>query len=110
MATICTGLFGQRKVAAYGGVEIEGGVFFDGNIKQLWIQVVEALIGLLWSGVGSFIIIALIDCVPGMEVLATDKQIAAGLDTNETEETLHECVHPSEQDYMPIDGSSLGLE
>jgi ammonia channel protein AmtB len=73
LATICTGLFAQKKVAAYGGVEIEGGVFFDGNIKQLGIQLAEASIGLLWSGIGSFAIIALIDCVPGLEVLAIDK-------------------------------------
>jgi ammonia channel protein AmtB len=72
-ATIMTGLFAQKEVAAYGGVEIVGGVFFDGNVRQLWIQIVEALIGFTWSFVGSFAIIALIDCIPGFEVLATDK-------------------------------------
>lgn len=73
LATICTGLFAKREVAAYGGLEIPGGVFFDGNISQLWIQIVEALIGFSWSFIGSYTIIALIDCVPGLEVLATDK-------------------------------------
>lgn len=72
-ATICTGLFAQKEVAAYGEVDIVGGVFFDGNIRQLGVQIAEALIGLVWAGVGSFVIIALIDCVPGFEVLATDK-------------------------------------
>lgn len=72
-ATICTGLFAQKKVAAYGEVDIVGGVFFDGNVKQLGIQIAEATIGFIWAGAGSFIIIALIDCVPGLEVLATDK-------------------------------------
>lgn len=109
-ATICTGLFAQKKVAAYGEVDIVGGVFFDGNVKQLGIQIAEATIGFIWAGAGSFIIIALIDCVPGLEVLATDKHIAAGLDTHETEETLCEYQHPDEDDYCPLDGGSLELE
>ncbi|KAI9872327.1 MAG: hypothetical protein M1823_008204, partial [Watsoniomyces obsoletus] len=73
MGTIGTGLFAQKAVAAYGGVEVDGGVFFDGNIRQLGIQIVEALVGFTWSFVGSFILIALVDCIPGFEVLAEDK-------------------------------------
>lgn len=72
-ATIFTGLFAQKEVAAYGGVDIVGGVFFDGNVRQLAIQIVEVLVGFTWSFVGSFAIIALIDCVPGLEVLAIDE-------------------------------------
>jgi Amt family ammonium transporter len=78
LGTICTGLFAQKAVAAYGGVEVDGGVFFDGNIRQLGLQVVEALIGFTWSFVGSFAIIALIDCIPGLEVLAEDKYVVLG--------------------------------
>lgn len=72
-ATIMTGLFAQKTVAAYGGMDVPGGVFFDGNIRQLWVQVVEVIIGFSWSFFGSYAIIALIDCVPGMEVLALDE-------------------------------------
>lgn len=68
-----TGIFAQKKVAAYGGVEVDGGVVFDGNIRQLWVQIVEAVIGFAWAFIGSYVIIALIDCVPGLEVLATDE-------------------------------------
>ena len=73
LGTIGTGLFAQKAVAAYGGVDVEGGVFFDGNIRQLGVQVLEAVIGFTWSFVGSFVLIAIIDCVPGLEVLAMDK-------------------------------------
>lgn len=72
-ATICTGLFARKGNAAYGGVEVAGGVFFDGNVRQLWVQIVEVLIGFTWSFVGSFVIVALIDCVPGLEVLAPNE-------------------------------------
>lgn len=74
VGTIATGLFAKKEVAAYDGVtDIVGGVFFDGNVKQLGIQLLEALIGLTWSFAGSYLIIFLIDCVPGLEVLAEDK-------------------------------------
>ncbi|KAK3324014.1 ammonium transporter AmtB-like domain-containing protein [Cercophora scortea] len=110
-ATICTGLFAQKEVAAYGGVDVPGGVFFDGNIRQLWVQIVEALIGFTWSFVGSYIIIALIDCVPGLEVLAIDKHISEGLDFNETEESLAGLDYPDELDYTPMTNKgSIALE
>jgi ammonia channel protein AmtB len=74
VGTIATGLFAQKEVAAYDGVtEIAGGVFFDGNVRQLWVQIVEALVGFTWSFVGSYLIAALIDCVPGFEFLAEDE-------------------------------------
>lgn len=74
LATIATGLFAKKEVAGYdGATEITGGVVFDGNVRQLGVQIVEALIGFLWSFVFSYITYALIDCVPGLEVLAEDK-------------------------------------
>jgi len=74
LGTIATGLFASKEVAGYdGSLEIAGGVFFDGNVKQVGIQIVEALIGFVWSFVGSYALIALIDCIPGLEVLASDK-------------------------------------
>lgn len=73
VATIMTGLFARKENAAYGGVEVEGGVFFDGHVAQLWIQIVEATVGFTWAFVGSYVIMVLIDSVPGLEVLATDK-------------------------------------
>ena len=74
LATICTGLFARKEVAAYDGVtDIAGGVIFDGNMRQLGVQLVEAVVGFTWSLVGSYILIAIVDCVPGLEVLATDE-------------------------------------
>ncbi|KAI1853983.1 hypothetical protein JX266_001124 [Neoarthrinium moseri] len=109
LATVATGLFAQKEVAAYGGVVVDGGVFFDGNIRQLWVQVVEVLVGFTWSFIGSFMIVALIDCIPGLEVLATDKEIMAGLDTFQTEESLCDIVFPDEEDYCPLSGGNIEL-
>jgi ammonia channel protein AmtB len=74
LGTIATGLFGRKSVAGYDGVtEIAGGVIFDGNGRQLGVQLLEACVGFLWSFVGSFILYALVDCIPGFEVLAKDE-------------------------------------
>ncbi|CAJ2499756.1 Uu.00g026090.m01.CDS01 [Anthostomella pinea] len=108
-ATICTGLFAQKEVAAYGGVEVAGGVLFDGNVRQLWAQIVEVLVGFMWSFIGSFMIIAVVDCVPGFEVLAVDDEINSGLDMTQTEETLCEGPHPDEEDYFPTSKGIIEL-
>ena len=80
VGTIATGLFARKEVAAYdGATEIDGGVFFDGNVRQVYVQIVEALIGFAWSFIGSYLIAALIDCVPGLEFLATDEYVDQSL-------------------------------
>lgn len=74
VGTLATGLFARKEVALYDGATvIDGGVFFDGNVRQLGIQLLEAVIGFTWSFVGSYVLFALIDCVPGLEVLAKDE-------------------------------------
>jgi len=109
MGTIATGLFARKEVAAYDGVTvIDGGVFFDGNVKQLGIQLVEALIGITWSFVGSYIIFALIDCIPGLEVLSVDQDIIDGMDASQMAETL--CEAQYEEEYHPLANGAIGLE
>lgn len=74
LATLLTGIFGQRTYAAFDGVtDIAGGVLHDGHYGQLAIQLLEGSIGAIWSFGASFVIIALIDCIPGFEVLCTDE-------------------------------------
>ncbi|EXJ55648.1 hypothetical protein A1O7_08577 [Cladophialophora yegresii CBS 114405] len=110
LGTICTGLFAQKAVAAYGGVEVDGGVFFDGNIRQLGVQIVEALIGFTWSFAGSFVIIALIDCIPGLEVLAEDKEVTMGMDASQMDESLYEAQWAGEEDYKPLANGNIVLD
>ncbi|KAH8776022.1 putative ammonium transporter [Hyaloscypha sp. PMI_1271] len=108
LATISTGLFARKEVAAYDGATvIDGGVFFDGNVKQVGIQLLEAIIGITWSFAGSYIIFALIDCIPGLEVLAKDDDIVSGMDVAEMEESFHEY---HEGDYHPFKNGSILLE
>ncbi|KAL2868919.1 Rh-like protein/ammonium transporter [Aspergillus lucknowensis] len=103
LGTLATGLFAQREVAAYDGVTIiAGGCIFDGNWRQLGVQLVEALIGFTWSFVGSYALYALVDCVPGLEVLAIDEDVIAGMDASQMDESLHEAQWADEEDYHPF--------
>lgn len=100
LATIATGCFARKEVAGYDGVtEIPGGVFFDGNVRQLGVQVVEALVGFLWSFIGSYVLYAVIDCIPYLEVLAEDKEIIVGLDAAQMDE---ETLWTETQKYHPF--------
>jgi len=81
IATIITGLLVQKKVAAYGGMDVSGGVFFDGNIRKLWVQLVDVVIGFSWSFFESYAIVAFIDCVPGLEVLRTGISMRVSIST-----------------------------
>ncbi|KAK5126906.1 hypothetical protein LTR85_008264 [Meristemomyces frigidus] len=110
VGTIATGLFARKEVAAYDGVSsIAGGVIFDGNVRQLGIQLLEALIGFTWSFVGSYALFALVDCIPGLEVLATDKDIIAGMDASQMDESLYEAQWEDECDYHPF-GKSVQID
>ncbi|KAJ5118453.1 hypothetical protein N7526_010090 [Penicillium atrosanguineum] len=74
VGTIATGLFASRQVAAFDGTtEIIGGVFIDGNIRQIFIQIFEAIVGFAWTFGVSYLIFAGLDCIPGLEVLAIDE-------------------------------------
>lgn len=74
IATLLTGVFGSKQAAGFDGVtDIIGGVLHDGNWNQLLIQGLEGLIGAVWSFCASYFFIALIDCIPGLEVLCTDE-------------------------------------
>ncbi|RDW87326.1 ammonium transporter-4 [Coleophoma crateriformis] len=103
VGTIATGLFARKDVAYYDGfTEIEGGVFFDGNVKQVGIQILEAVVGFTWSFVASYVIVALIDCVPGLEVLAVNDDVMSGMDEAQMEESLAETKWESEEEYHPL--------
>ncbi|UDD58863.1 hypothetical protein AFCA_006286 [Aspergillus flavus] len=108
LGTIVTGLFARREVAAYdGSTIIKGGVVFDGNWGQLWIQIVEAVIGFVWSFGGSYVLYALVDCVPGFEVLGTDEDVIAGMDASQMGESLYAAQWEGEEDYHPFEGVRL---
>lgn len=112
LATIMTGIFARRSVAFYDGeTAIRGGAVFDGNWSQVPIQAVEAVIGLTWSFVVTFAIVAIIDLVPGCEVLAEDAMVVQGMERAEmADESLWEGSWAGEEGYHPFRKNAVMLE
>lgn len=104
-------MLASKEVAAYdGATEIDGGVLIDGNLRQLWIQIVEALIGFTWAFSASYIIYGLIDCIPGLEVLSTDHEIRMGMDAAQMEESFGDHAWADEVDYSPFAERAVHLD
>ncbi|KAJ5639934.1 uncharacterized protein N7484_007796 [Penicillium longicatenatum] len=94
--TIATGLFANKEVAAFDGTtEIVGGVFVDGNFPQIFVQILEAIIGFTSAFGASYLIFAGLDCIPGLEVLAIDE-------TSVTEERERDRIGSSRRQQQDV--------
>ncbi|MCO5562920.1 hypothetical protein L7F22_016556 [Adiantum nelumboides] len=103
IATLLCGIFGQKLYAGFDGVtDIHGGVLHDKNYSQFFIQLLEGSIGVIWSFSASYFFIALIDCIPGFEVLCTDDELMKGMDASQMLESLVGAHAEDENDYEPF--------
>ena len=91
-------------ITSDGATEIIGGVIFDRHYAQLGIQIVEALIGFFWAFGTSYAIICTLDCIPGLEVLATDEGVSVGMDKDQMNESLWDPQWQGEEGYEPLEG------
>jgi ammonium transporter, Amt family len=64
-----------------------GGWLYDGNFHQMWIQFVDVAAVFIYCGVGTFIILKIIDMVIGLRV--SPEVEVEGLDLNLHGETVH---------------------
>jgi Amt family ammonium transporter len=74
-------LTGLCAAASMGGVGLAEGMSIGG---QLWIQTKGVLFTLVYSGIGSFIILKIIDVIIGLRV--TEEQESEGLDVSQHDE------------------------
>jgi len=74
-------LTGLCAAASMGGVGLAEGMTIGG---QLWIQIKGVLFTLVYSGIGSFIILKVLDMVIGLRV--TEEQETEGLDVSQHDE------------------------
>jgi hypothetical protein len=51
-----------------------------------------------------------VDCIPGFEVLAEDKDVTAGMDASQMDESLYEAQWVGEEDYKPLPHGSIALD
>lgn len=78
VGNILTGIFAQRKYAN----EIEGG-WLDENWIQVVYQLVDTVAGLIWSFVVTFLILWVMNKIPGLSLRVDIEMERAGLDQGE---------------------------
>jgi Amt family ammonium transporter len=80
-----TGAFASKAINATGAPN--GGWLIDGNVHQMWIQFVDVAAVFVYCGVGTFIILKVIDWTIGLRV--SPEVEVEGLDINLHGETVH---------------------
>ena len=86
-----TGIFAQASVANNDAItEIPGG-WLDGNFIQLGYQMAWICFATAWTAAGTFIIMFVIDHIPGLHFRSDDEGELAGVDDTECGEVGTAC-------------------
>ncbi|KAI5480408.1 hypothetical protein MNV49_000983 [Pseudohyphozyma bogoriensis] len=90
IGNLLTGIFAQAEIAATDGASAIAGGWLDGHFVQLGIQLADSVSVTSYAFVVTYLLVALIDCIPGLEVLATDEDIEVGIDMSGNGESFGE--------------------
>nr|AGO45861.1 ammonium transporter 2 [Geosiphon pyriformis] len=92
IGNILTGIFAQKSIAALDGrLEIDGGLL-DGNWKQIVYQIAGSCAGLAYSFSITYIILFIMDRVPGFSLRVKKENETSGLDKTEIGESAYDFV------------------
>ncbi|ODV95323.1 hypothetical protein PACTADRAFT_68500 [Pachysolen tannophilus NRRL Y-2460] len=90
IAGTLTGIFATKTVASYDGATVIDGGWIDGNFVQLGYQIAAWCAISLWTAVFTYIIIFIVDHIPGLKLRAPEEAEDMGMDLYEMAETLDE--------------------
>ncbi|KAM0753818.1 putative ammonium transporter [Meredithblackwellia eburnea MCA 4105] len=108
VGNLLTGIFAQAEIAATDGASVIPGGWLDGHYIQLGYQLADCCAVTLYAFGMTYILVAIIDCVPGLEVLATDEDIIAGMDYAGNGESYGDEQWKDEAEWHPFLGNSIG--
>lgn len=97
VGNLLTGIFAQKKYAD----EIEGG-WLDGNWMQIVYQLIDTVAGLTWSFGITFVILWVMNKIPGLSLRVDIEVERGGLDQGELGFSCYEHV----EDVRSIKGST----
>jgi Amt family ammonium transporter len=101
---ILLGIFAEASIAATdGATDIPGG-WLDGHWVQIGYQIADSVAATGYAFVVTYALVAIIDCVPGLEVLATDDDIIAGIDAADMGESFYDEQWAAEREWHPFLG------
>lgn len=92
-----TGVFAQKEYAALDGItQIKGG-WLDGHFEQVLYQLAGGVAGLTWSFVVTYVILWLMNKVPGLLLRLANEKIILGVDKVEMGESAYEKIEAASQ-------------
>eukprot|EP01097_Dermamoeba_algensis_P009446 TRINITY_DN663_c0_g1_i3.p1 TRINITY_DN663_c0_g1~~TRINITY_DN663_c0_g1_i3.p1 ORF type:complete len:202 (+),score=52.70 TRINITY_DN663_c0_g1_i3:192-797(+) len=89
VGNLLTGIFAQKSIAELDGTVIEGG-WIDRHFIQLGYQTADSCAGLAWSFTLTFIILIIMDKIPGLSLRADEETEKLGIDMVELGEMAYD--------------------
>ena len=92
VGNVCTAFFAADYIAHLDGSTVIAGGWLNHNWIQLAIQLADSATGCAYSFIGSYIILYLINLVPGLHLRATEREEVMGIDDAEIGEFAYDYV------------------
>jgi Amt family ammonium transporter len=89
---ILTGIFAQRSVSLLGGSEIPIGGMLDGHHVQVAYQLASSVAGLGYSFIVTYVILFILDKIPGLNLRLEQEEEEMGVDETELGEVAYYFV------------------
>ncbi|KAG0044862.1 hypothetical protein BGZ83_009849 [Gryganskiella cystojenkinii] len=89
VGNLLTGVFAQAKIAALDGVTVIPGGWLDGNWIQVGYQLADSTAGMTWSFCVTYLILTIMNKIPGLKLRADAAHENSGLDIAELGELAY---------------------
>ncbi|KAF9585634.1 hypothetical protein BGW38_001457 [Lunasporangiospora selenospora] len=112
VGNILTGVFAQASIAALDGVTVIKGGWLDRNWIQVAHQLADSAAGLSWSFGVTFIILVIMNKIPGLSLRAKPEQEHTGMDIAELGEACYGHLHEksSVDAHVEVGGTNSGSQ
>jgi len=105
LGNILTGIFAQNAIASTDGASDIAGGALDGHWVQIGYQIADSVAVTAYAFAVTYALVALVDCIPGLQVLATDDAIIEGMDAAEMGESFGDEQWLDEKEWHPFLGN-----
>jgi len=89
VGNLLTGVFAQAKIAGLDGVTVIKGGWLDGHWMQVGYQLADSSAGMAWSFCVTYLILIIMNKIPGLNLRAEAEHEHSGLDIAELGETCY---------------------
>jgi Amt family ammonium transporter len=104
---ILTGFFATEKVTSLDGGSGKGAI--DGNWKQVYIQIVGTVSVTLWSLIMTFILLKILNWIPGLRLRISEEEEINGVDTSEMGEVAYGFMYSADGNSMTLNQDAKSL-